>query len=115
MFRTLQRLNTSSVSALGRGLLRTSPYGANSILQSRCLATVPCEYVESVSTPRKFRHYKGGLYAVIGEGIHTETEENLVFYYDASDATKFYARPKEMFYSDIEWEGETKKRFTPIE
>ncbi|MGF9745687.1 DUF1653 domain-containing protein [Bacillus velezensis] len=29
-----------------------------------------------------FRHYKGGLYKVIGEVIHTETEEKLVTYED---------------------------------
>ncbi|WNR79415.1 DUF1653 domain-containing protein [Bacillus velezensis] len=28
----------------------------------------------------QFRHYKGGLYKVIGEAIHTETEEKLVIY-----------------------------------
>ncbi|QDK90313.1 MULTISPECIES: DUF1653 domain-containing protein [Bacillus amyloliquefaciens group] len=26
------------------------------------------------------RHYKGGLYMVIGEAVHTETEEKLVTY-----------------------------------
>jgi hypothetical protein len=60
------------------------------------------------------RHYKGDEYAIIGEGIHTETEEELVFYYRISDL-ELFARPKEMFYSDVEWNGETVKRFTPID
>lgn len=47
------------------------------------------------------QHYKGGLYEVIGEGIHTETNEELVFYkhvlpYEAT----LYARPKVMFYEE---------------
>jgi hypothetical protein len=68
----------------------------------------------SLPPVKLFRHYKGGEYAVIGEGIHTETEEDLVFYYSTEDQ-KLYARPRDMFNSDVEWEGETLKRFTPIE
>jgi len=63
---------------------------------------------------QKYRHYKGGEYLVFGEGIHTETEEDLVFYCSTED-WKLYARPKAMFYSDIEWNGETRNRFTLID
>ena len=61
---------------------------------------------------KRHTHYKGGKYVVIGEGIHTETEEDLVFYYSADDL-KPYARPKDMFNSDVEWNNKIVKRFTP--
>lgn len=61
-----------------------------------------------------YQHYKGGIYAVIGDGIHTETEEELVFYY-STESLKLYARPKNMFYSSVpstKLKGRTVKRFT---
>ncbi len=56
----------------------------------------------------KYRHYKGSEYRVIGEAIHTETEERLVVYesLDESDylAEKcesrpaYFVRPNAMFF-----------------
>ncbi len=43
------------------------------------------------------RHRKGGLYEVIGEAMHTETEETLVLYKPV-DGSIIYARPADMFY-----------------
>lgn len=59
-----------------------------------------------------FRHYKGGLYKVIGEVIHTETEEKLVTYED-KDGT-LWARPKDMFFGTVIFNGKEVKRFTKI-
>ncbi|MEC0764975.1 DUF1653 domain-containing protein [Bacillus haynesii] len=59
-----------------------------------------------------FKHYKGGIYKVIGEVIHTETEEVLVVY-DDMDGT-VWARPKEMFFGNVNVEGKEIKRFTKI-
>jgi len=41
-------------------------------------------------------HYKGGHYVVLGEGIHTETQEPLMLYYHPT-TQKYYARPLAMF------------------
>ena len=60
--------------------------------------------------PKKVIHYKGGEYMFLGEGIHTETEEELVFYYASLDF-KLYARPKNMFHDYLEYKGENVKRF----
>ncbi|MGG1395589.1 DUF1653 domain-containing protein [Bacillus velezensis] len=60
----------------------------------------------------RFRHYKGGLYKVIGEVIHTETEEKLVTYED-QDGT-VWARPKDMFFGKVVVDGKEIKRFTKI-
>lgn len=46
-------------------------------------------------TPGLYRHYKGGLYTVIGVGLHTETEQPLVLYRGVNG--RFWARPLEMW------------------
>lgn len=56
-----------------------------------------------------YKHYKGGLYEVIGEGIHKEAQEPLIFYYD--DMDNFFARPTEMFKGSLEVDGKIVKRF----
>lgn len=61
----------------------------------------------------RFRHYKGGLYKVIGEAIHTETEEKLVIYEDHDGV--LWARPKEMFFGKVIIDGKEIKRFTKID
>lgn len=47
-----------------------------------------------------FRHYKGGLYTVIGEAEHTELgAEFLVIY--ANSGGQLFARPVDSFYGDV--------------
>ena len=49
--------------------------------------------------PGRYKHFRGKEYEVIGEGIHTETEEELVFY---TDGERFFARPKKMFLDEVD-------------
>lgn len=51
-----------------------------------------------------YKHYKGGLYRDIGEGIHTETNEKLVFYMSV-ETGKLFARPLEMFHGLVNLEN----------
>lgn len=60
-----------------------------------------------------YRHYKGKLYHVHGTCLHTETEEELVYYetlYENS-LSKFWVRPLKMFLETIEVDGKFVKRF----
>lgn len=68
----------------------------------------------ALSTFRKdtYKHYKGGTYHVIGEGKHTETEEDLVFYHD--DLGNLWVRPTEMFNGTLEVDGKEIVRFERI-
>lgn len=52
-----------------------------------------------------WRHYKGGIYNLIGIGKHTETREELVFYEDTEG--RLWARPKHNFFEEIDL-GNTK-------
>lgn len=53
-----------------------------------------------------WRHYKGGLYQVLGVGQHSETGEKLVIYVSL-DVTKpgprLFARPESMWHEEVEW------------
>ena len=48
-----------------------------------------------------YRHYRGGLYVVTDIGFHTETEEELVSYFDVTDPRKVWFRPKGMFTDSV--------------
>ncbi|MED4799010.1 DUF1653 domain-containing protein [Bacillus atrophaeus] len=61
----------------------------------------------------RYKHYKGGLYKVIGESIHTETEEKLVTYEDMNGT--LWARPKDMFFGKVIIDGNEISRFTKID
>ena len=81
-------------------------------------------------TPGRYRHYKGGLYdlvgvarhshkkgavaAPVGRPRHSETREPLVVYRDAQDATRLWVRPHAMFFEEIEADGRRQPRFTPV-
>lgn len=56
-----------------------------------------------------YRHYKGGIYNVIGMGKHTETEEEVIIYEDTKG--NLLVRPIEMFMEDVEVNGVKTKRF----
>ena len=43
-----------------------------------------------------YKHYKGNYYNVFGTGIHTETNEKLVFYSDTDG--NFFCRPLSMWF-----------------
>jgi hypothetical protein len=52
--------------------------------------------------PGLYRHFKGGLYLVLGEFIHTETGEELVAYKALYGNFQSSARPKAMFLDEVD-------------
>jgi cyclomaltodextrinase len=59
-------------------------------------------------SPGTYRHYKGGVYEVIGVARHSETLEELgVYTHDG----QMWVRPIAMFFDVLEWEGKMIKRF----
>ncbi len=60
-----------------------------------------------------YRHFKGGLYEVIGVAKHSETEEELVVYRNA--AGDLWVRPLAMFTGTTMVDGEEVPRFVRIE
>lgn len=60
-----------------------------------------------------YRHFKGGLYEVLGVARHSETQEELVIYRPLG-ADQLWVRPLSMFTESIEHEGERVPRFAPF-
>jgi len=47
--------------------------------------------------PKRYHHFKGGIYEVVCEAKHSETGETLVIYRSV-ETLETWARPREMFY-----------------
>lgn len=58
--------------------------------------------------PGLYRHFKGGVYRVLGEGKHSESLDPFVVY--AHDG-QLWLRPKAMFLETVERDGNTLPRF----
>lgn len=66
-----------------------------------------------------YRHFKGNVYEIIAIAKHTESEERLVIYKSGNENATVYARPLEMFLSEVDHEKyrdvEAKYRFTLLD
>jgi hypothetical protein len=71
--------------------------------------------MEESSIAGLYKHFKGDLYIVFGEGIQTETEEKVVVYRSFLDPHgAFFVRPYDSFFSMVEIEDEMHDRFTKL-
>lgn len=69
---------------------------------------------------KKYKHYKGKEYKVIGIAHHSETLEPLVvyqalYYVEGFGENALWVRPEKMFLETIEIDGVVKQRFACIE
>jgi hypothetical protein len=63
----------------------------------------------------KYRHSKSGKeYEVLGIGLHSETQEQLVIYRALYGEGQFWVRPLNMFLETVEVEGKKVPRFVFI-
>lgn len=61
--------------------------------------------------PGFYRHFKGGLYQVLGIARHSENLEQLVVYQALYGEGGLFVRPLSMFDSQVMVDGESKPRF----
>ena len=64
----------------------------------------------------KYKHFKGTVVEVIGIALHSETMEEMIVYnhpdpVKGRDANTMWARPKEMFFEEVEVDGKKIPRF----
>ena len=64
-----------------------------------------------VVKPGLYRHYKGNVYEVIGEALHSETMETVVVYRALYGNFGLWVRPKDMFMETVTIEGKAVPRF----
>ena len=57
-----------------------------------------------------YRHFKGGIYEMMGIGTQTETKEEMVIY-KSSETGKLFVRNKEMFFNNVLLDGIEVPRF----
>ena len=53
---------------------------------------------------KTYRHFKGGVYEVVDIAVHSENAGVLVIYKSKKDPTLVWARPLDMFLSDVDKE-----------
>ena len=61
-----------------------------------------------------YKHFKGGLYEVVGVAKHSETLEEMVLYHHQGES-ELWVRPKDMFFGTKEIDGVSVQRFEKIE
>lgn len=64
--------------------------------------------------PGKYRHFKGGEYAVLYLAKHSETLEDVVVYQALYGAKGIWVRPAAMWNELVTHQGKTVPRFTYI-
>jgi len=64
--------------------------------------------------PGLYRHYKGGMYAVLATTRHSESLEPMTLYRALYGAHGLWVRPAAMFDEMVLWEGAQQRRFTRI-
>ena len=65
--------------------------------------------------PGLYRHYKGGMYAVLATTRHSESLEPMTLYRALYGAHGLWVRPAAMFDEMVLWEGAQQRRFTRID
>ena len=65
--------------------------------------------------PGRYRHFKGGLYQVIGTALHSETREPMVVYRALYGEGGLWVRPASMWIEHVERDGYSGPRFVPEE
>ena len=65
--------------------------------------------------PGKYRHFKGGLYRVVGMARHSETLQPMVVYEALYGSGGLWVRPAEMWQEWVERDGYAGPRFAPVE
>ncbi len=64
--------------------------------------------------PGRYRHYKGGLYEVLGVARHSETQEELIVYRPLYGERGLWVRPRAMFLDTVVVQGAVVPRFAPV-
>ena len=65
--------------------------------------------------PGIYKHFKGGLYQVLGTARHSETQEEMVVYQALYGEHGLWVRPASMWSETVERYGRHMQRFVKVE
>ena len=65
-------------------------------------------------TVARYRHYKGGLYELVGVARHSESHEPMVVYRPLYGEGALWVRPFTMFFESVVHEGKSQPRFSLV-
>ena len=65
--------------------------------------------------PGIYRHFKGGMYQVVGVATNSETGEYMVVYRALYGEKGLWVRPASMWNEEVTRDGVTYRRFTYVE
>lgn len=63
---------------------------------------------------KRYQHYKGKTYKLIGIAKHSETLEEMVVYQAEYGDNAIWVRPKDMFFEKVEVDGKLVDRFKEV-
>lgn len=63
----------------------------------------------------KYKHFKGNEYEVLGIAKNSETLEDMIVYKPLYGEMGLWVRPYEMFFEEVEHQGNKVKRFQKVE
>lgn len=66
-----------------------------------------------LNNPRRFRHYKGGMYEVVCEA-RLESTQTLMMVYRNIDTGDIWVRPRAEFDDIVDWQGQQVARFAEV-
>lgn len=66
---------------------------------------------EQTLKPGMYRHFKGGIYEVLGVAEHSEQPEEFVVYRVLDGSKRLFVRPMTMFVELVNVNGQERRRF----
>ncbi|HLP97474.1 MAG TPA: DUF1653 domain-containing protein [Sideroxyarcus sp.] len=62
----------------------------------------------------RYRHYKGGIYEIVCEA-RLEADPSVIMIIYRSENGDIWARPRNVFFEQVQHEGKTVPRFAPLQ
>lgn len=73
-------------------------------MDNRMIVQETAKFYKEKMVGKRYRHFKGGIYIVTDIAVHSESEKLVVVYKSFNDPSLTWARPLDMFISEVDKE-----------
>lgn len=73
-------------------------------MKNRMRVQKTAQFYKEKMVGKRYRHFKGGIYIVTDIAVNSETEKLMVVYKSFNEPTLTWARPLDMFVSEVDKE-----------